>query len=77
MWIKHNKALYNSNEIAKIVIARTKLKAIFKDGSEEIIGEFRCMKECEDIFRSVSQALLFENQEHPGIMIKDTKESKK
>ena len=76
MWIKHNKALYNSTEISKIEVKRTKLVATFKDGSTETIGEFRAMKEAEDIFRSVSQALLFENSDHPGIMIKDTKEKK-
>lgn len=77
MWIKHNKALYNSNDIAKIEIARTKLKATFHDGTSVIIGEFRGTKECEDMFHSVSRALLFENSDHPGIIIKDTKESKK
>ena len=76
MWIRHNKALYNSTEIAKIEVKRTKLVATFKDGTTETIGEFRSMKECEDILRSVSQALLFENSDHPGVIIKDTKEKK-
>lgn len=77
MWIKHNKALYNSLEIAKIEVARTKLKATFKDGTEVIIGEFRATKECEDMFQSVVRALLFEDPDHPGVIIKDTKVSKK
>lgn len=76
MWIKHNKAMYNSNDISKIEIARTKLKATFRDGEEVIIGEFKTMKEAEDIFRSVSQALLFEDKDNPGIIIRDTKEKK-
>lgn len=77
MWIKHNHALYNSSDISKIEVKRTKLYATFHDGTEEIIGEFRATKECEDIFRSVSQALLFESSDHPGIIIRDTKVVKK
>lgn len=77
MWIKHNKALYNTADIKKIEARRTKLVAVFFDGEEVIIGEFRAMKECEDILRSVSQALLFEDPERPGIIIKDTKVVKK
>ena len=77
MWIKHNKALYNTKDIKKIEARRTKLVAVFFDDEEVIIGEFRATKECEDIFRSVSQALLFEDKDHPGIIIKDTKVVKK
>lgn len=73
MWIKHNNALYNSNDISKIEVARTKLKATFRDGEQVIIGEFRATKECQDIFQSISRALLFEDNDHPGIIIKDTK----
>ena len=40
------------------------------------MGEFRAIKECEDIFQSITRALLFEDKDHPGIMIKDTKEKK-
>lgn len=76
MWIKHNKALYNSNDISKIEVKRTKLVATFHDGTVETIGEFRAMKECEDIFQSVTRALLFEDKEHPGVIIRDTKEKK-
>ena len=77
MWIKHNHSLYNSSDISKIVVNRTKLIATFHDGTAEVIGEFRATKECEDIFRSVSQALLFEDKDYPGIIIKDTKVVKK
>lgn len=77
MWIKHNHALYNSNDIAKIEVKRTKLQATFHDGTTAIIGEFRATKECEDIFANVSRALLFEDNDHPGVIIKDTKEAKK
>ena len=80
MWIKHNKALYNSRDIAKIEVVKThptKLKATFHDGSTEIIGDFNTSKECEDIFGSVSRALLFEFEDHPGIIIRDTKEKKR
>ena len=76
MWIKHNKALYNTDDISEILVARTKLKAIFKDGDEIVIGEFKTIKECEDIFANVSRALLFEDSDHPGIIIRDTKEKK-
>lgn len=77
MWIKHNRALYNTADIAKIEVARTKLKATFMDGTTKIIGEFRATKECEEIFANVSRALLFEDKDHPGVIIKDTKEGKK
>ena len=77
MWIKHNTTLYNSDHIVKIVVARTRLKATLKDGSEIILGEFRTMKECQDIFNSVSKALLFDDPDNPGIIIRDTKEKKK
>ena len=77
MWIKHNHALFNSKDIAKIEAKRTKLYAVFSDGTQEIIGEFRATKECEDIFRSISQALLFEDKDHPGVIIRDTKVVKK
>ena len=76
MWIKHNNALYNSNEIVSIRVARTSLKAKFKDGTEESIGSFKNTEDAKNIFRSVSQGLLFENENHPGIIIKDTKVQK-
>lgn len=76
MWIKHNKALYNSNDIKKIEVKRTKILATFNDGEEVVIGEFKTMSEAESILRNVSQSLLFENEDHPGIIIKDTKEKK-
>ncbi len=76
MWIKHNKALYNSNDIKKIEVKRTKILATFNDGEEVVIGEFKTMSEAESILRNVSQSLLFENKDHPGIIIKDTKEKK-
>ena len=73
MWIKHNNALYNSNDISKIKAVGTKLIATFSDGSEEVIGQFRRIKECEDVFSSVTRALIFEDPDHPGIFILDTK----
>jgi hypothetical protein len=76
MWIKHNKTLYNSVDITKIEAVCTKLIATFRDGEKVTIGEFRAAKEAEDILRSVSQALLFEDSEHPGIIIRDTKGKK-
>lgn len=77
MWIKHNNALYNSNDISSIKQTKTKIVARFKDGSEEVIGEFRLIKESEDIYRSITRALLFEDKDHPGIIIVDTKVNKK
>ncbi len=73
MWIKHNKTLYNSSDIVKITIFRSKLKAEFRNGTTAYIGDFRTTKECEDIFNSVSRALLFEDKDNPGIIIRDTK----
>ena len=77
MWIKHNKALYNTSDMKKIEARRTKLVAVFFDGEEVIIGEFRAMKECEDILKNITQTLLFEDKDHPGIIIRDTKVVKK
>lgn len=77
MWIKHNHSLYNSSDISKIEVKRTKLIATFHDGTEEIIGEFRATKECEDILKNITQALLFEEKDRPGIIIRDTKVVKK
>lgn len=77
MWIKHNKALYNTTDIKMIEARRTKLVAVFFDGHEIVIGEFRRIKECEDILRNIANALLFEDKDHPGLIIKDTKVVKK
>ena len=76
MWIKHNKEMINTNYISRIFVARTKLKAQMNDGSEKILGEFRATKECEDIFQSITKQLLFEEEKHTGIIIRDTKVSK-
>lgn len=76
MWIKHNNALYNTNDISKIEAKRTKLQATFMNGDVVIIGEFRAMKECQDILATISNRLLFENYENPGVIIKDTKVKK-
>ena len=73
MWIKHNNALYNSNDISSIKQIKTKIVARFKDGSEEVIGEFRLIKESEEIYRSITRALLFEDKENPGMIIVDTR----
>ncbi len=77
MWIKHNKALYNTVDIKKIEARRTKLVAVFFDGEEVVIGEFRASKECEDILKNITQTLLFEDKDHPGLIIRDTKVVKK
>ena len=73
MWIKHNHALYNTSDISKIEAKRTKLYATFKNGDVVIIGEFRATKECQDILRSLTNSLIFEDKDHPGVIIKDTK----
>lgn len=73
MWIKHNHALYNTSDISKIEAKRTKLYATFKNGDVVIIGEFRATKECQDILRSLTNSLIFEDEDHPGVIIKDTK----
>ncbi len=77
MWIKHNNAIYNSDDISYIKQTGTKIVAKFKDGSEEIIGEFRLKKEAEEIFRSITKSLLFEDKENPGMIIVDTRLKKK
>lgn len=78
MWIKHNNALYNSDDMYEIKVYRTQIKARFKTTNEvEVIGSFRTVEEAEGILRSISQSLLFEDKEHPGIIIKDTKVAKK
>lgn len=76
MWIKHNYALYNTNYISKVSAHGTKLIATFKDGSEEVIGQFKTTKECNDILSSVTRQLISEDPNHPGMFIKDTKKSK-
>lgn len=76
MWIKHNHALYNTDDISKIEAKRTKLYATFKNGDVVVIGEFRATKECQDILSTISNRLLFENYENPGLIIKDTKANK-
>lgn len=78
MWIKHNNALYNTDDMYEIKVYRTQIKARFKTTNEvEVIGSFKTVEEAEGILRSISQSLLFEDKEHPGIIIKDTKETKK
>lgn len=78
MWIKHNNALYNTDDIYEIKVYRTQIKARFKTTNEAVvIGSFRTVEEAEGILRSISQSLLFEDKEHPGIIIKDTKVAKK
>lgn len=78
MWIKHNNALYNTDDMYEIKVYRTQIKARFKTTNEvEVIGSFRTVEEAEGILRSISQSLLFEDKEHPGIIIKDTKVAKK
>lgn len=76
MWIKHNNAMYNSNYISKIRQVRTKVIATFQDGEEIVIGNFRLIKEAHDIFQSVTRALLTEDKDCPGIVIKDTRKEK-
>ena len=78
MWIKHNNALYNTDDMYEIKVYRTQIKARFKTTNEvEVIGSFRTVEEAEGILHSISQSLLFEDKEHPGIIIKDTKVAKK
>lgn len=73
MWIKHKHALYNTDDMKKIEAKRTKIVATFFDGEEVVIGEFRAMKDAQDHLSTITRALLFEDKDHPGIIIKDTK----
>jgi repressor of nif and glnA expression len=68
--------MYNSNYISKIRQERTKVIATFQDGEEIVIGNFRLIKEAHDIFQSVTRALLTEDKDCPGIVIKDTRKEK-
>ena len=78
MWIKHNKALYNTNSMQKIEIFRNcSIRATFLDGGQVILGSFTSADEAEGIMRSITHNLLFDDPDHPGIIIKDTKETKK
>lgn len=76
MWIKHNNAMYNSNYISKVRQEKTKIIATFQDGEEIVIGNFRLIKEAHDIFQSITRALLTEDKDNPGIIIKDTRKEK-
>lgn len=76
MWIKHNNAMYNSNYISKVRQEKTKIIATFQDGEEIVIGNFRLIKEAHDIFQSVTRALLTEDKDNPGIIIRDTRKEK-
>ena len=77
MWIKHNNAMYNSNYISKIRQERTKIIATFQDGEEIVIGDFRLIKEAQNIFQSITRTLLTEDKDAPGIIIRDTRKEKK
>lgn len=76
MWIKHNHALYNTEDMKKIEAKRTKIIATFFDGEEVILGEFRAMKEAQDYLVSITIRLLAAGTDNEGIIIKDTKEKK-
>lgn len=76
MWIKHNNALYNTDYISDIVQDRTKIIATFKDGEKVVLGSFRRIQEAHDIFQSITRALLFEDKDAPGVIIKDTRKEK-
>ena len=76
MWVKHNNAMYNSNYISKVRQEKTKIIATFQDGEEIVIGNFRLIKEAHDIFQSITRALLTEDKDNPGIIIRDTRKEK-
>ena len=69
-------ALYNSDYISKLEAKRTKLVATFNDGTTATIGEFKSIEDCQAILKSATQNLLFEYEDHPGFIIRDTKEKK-
>lgn len=76
MWIKHKNALYNTEDMKKIEARRTKIIATFKDGEEVVLGEFRAMKEAQDILSSITGRLLAIGSDKEGLIIRDTKEKK-
>ena len=76
MWIKHNNAMYNTNYIIDMVQEGTKIIATFKDGEKVVIGRFRRVQEAHDIFQTITRALLFEDKDAPGVIIKDTRKEK-
>lgn len=79
MWIKHNDALYNSDHIMEIWQDKTKIKALMSGITKEadayvvVLGEFKSVKNCGEIFRNISSRLLFDKDDEAGIIIKDTK----
>ena len=76
MWIKHNHALYNTDDMKKVEAKRTKIIGTFFDGEEVILGEFRAMKEAQDYLSNITRKLLAAGTDNEGIIIKDTKEKK-
>lgn len=77
MWIKHNNTIYNSDDISNIELVRTKIIATFKDNEQVIIGQFKSTKDSTNIFNSLTRALLTENKDNPGIIIRDTRKAVK
>lgn len=76
MWVKHNHALYNTDDMKKIEVKRTKIIATFFDGEEVILGEFRATKEAQDYLSNITRKLLAAGTDKEGLIIKDTKEKK-
>lgn len=76
MWIKHNHALYNTDDMKKIEVKRTKIVGTFFDSEEVILGEFRATKEAQDYLSNITRKLLAVGTDKEGIIIKDTKEKK-
>ena len=77
MWIKHNNTIYNSDDISNIELVRTKIIATFKDNEQVVIGTFKSTKDSNNIFNSIVRALLMEDKDHPGIIIRDTRKAVK
>ena len=77
MWIKHNNTIYNSDDISNIELVRTKIIATFKDNEQVVIGTFKSTKDSNNIFNSITRALLMEDKDNPGIIIKDTRKAVK
>lgn len=78
MWIKHDNALYNTNDISEIWVAGAQIRAMFSSNCEtKVIGQFKNKEEAGNVFQSIVKSLLFEDSAHPGMIIKSTKKERK
>lgn len=74
MWIKHNNSVFNSANIKKIYVEKNYIYGLTASDEPFILGKFKTQKRAKEIFSNLTQQLLFEDSEHPGVIIRDDKE---